>query len=43
MKIEIYSEENRIFLIKEVLAQRNRGKMGIKKYRGDHHEFREFG
>jgi hypothetical protein len=31
-----------VFLIKEFLAQANRGKMGIKNYRSDHHEFRDF-
>jgi hypothetical protein len=29
-------------LIKEFLAQRGKGKMGIKNYRSDHHEFRDF-
>jgi hypothetical protein len=30
-------------LIKEFLIQRGRGKNRIKNYRGDHHEFRDFG
>jgi hypothetical protein len=38
----IYSEENRVFLIREFLAQGDRGKMESKKYRSVHHEFREF-
>jgi hypothetical protein len=29
-------------LIKEFLAQRDRGKIGIKNYWSDHHEFRIF-
>jgi hypothetical protein len=29
-------------LIKEFLIQRRRGKNGIKNYRDDYHEFREF-
>jgi hypothetical protein len=30
-------------LTKEFLIQRDRGKNGIKNYRGDHHDFRDFG
>jgi hypothetical protein len=29
-------------MIKEFLIQRDRGKNGIKNYRDDHHEFRDF-
>jgi hypothetical protein len=29
-------------MIKEFLIQRDKGKMGIKNYKGDHHDFRDF-
>jgi hypothetical protein len=29
-------------VIREFLAQANMGKVGIKKYKDDHHEFRDF-
>jgi hypothetical protein len=29
-------------MIREFLTQANRGKIGIKKYRDDYHEFRDF-
>jgi hypothetical protein len=29
-------------VIREFLTQANRGKNGIKNYRDDHHEFRDF-
>jgi hypothetical protein len=35
-------EETGFFLTKEFLIQRGRGKNGIKNYRDDHHEFRDF-
>jgi hypothetical protein len=31
-----------VFLTKEFLIQRDKGKNGIKNYRDDHHEFRDF-
>jgi hypothetical protein len=31
-----------IFLTKEFLAQINKGKIEIKNYKGDHHEFWNF-
>jgi hypothetical protein len=31
-----------VFLTKDFLIQRGRGKNGIKNYKGDHHEFRDF-
>jgi hypothetical protein len=31
-----------VSLTKEFLIQRDKGKNGIKNYRGDHHEFRDF-
>jgi hypothetical protein len=31
-----------VFLTKKLLAQRDRGKIGIKDYRNDHHELRDF-
>jgi hypothetical protein len=37
-----YSAEIRVFLIKEFLTQGGRGKNGIKNYKSDHHEFRDF-
>jgi hypothetical protein len=36
-------KENMVFLTKYFLSQEDRGKMRIKNYRGDHHEFRDFG
>jgi hypothetical protein len=31
-----------VFLANKFLIQGSRGKDGIKKYRSDHHEFRDF-
>jgi hypothetical protein len=42
LKVEINSKENRVFLTKKFLAQRDRGKIRIKNYRDDHHEFWDF-
>jgi hypothetical protein len=43
LKSGINSEgRNRVFLTKEFLIQRGRSKNGIKNYRDDHHEFRDF-
>jgi hypothetical protein len=41
-KSGINSEKNRVFLIKEFLTQGDMGKIGIKNYMSDHHEFRDF-
>jgi hypothetical protein len=39
---DLFKEENRVFLTNKFLIQGGRGKSGIKNYRGDHHEFRDF-
>jgi hypothetical protein len=39
---DLFREENRVFLANEFLMQRDKGKSGIKNYRSDHHEFRDF-
>jgi hypothetical protein len=41
-KWRFYPKGNRVFLANEFLMQGDRGKSGIKNYRGDHHEFRDF-
>jgi hypothetical protein len=41
-KLGFIQKENRVFLTNKFLIQGDRGKMGIKKYTDDHHEFREF-
>jgi hypothetical protein len=38
----LIQRKNRVFLTKKFLIQRGRDKNGIKNYRGDHHEFRDF-
>jgi hypothetical protein len=43
LKSEINLErKNRVFLKNEFLMQGGRSKNGIKNYRSDHHEFRDF-
>jgi hypothetical protein len=39
---DLFKEEHRVFLTNEFLIQGGRGKSGIKNYKGDHHEFRDF-
>jgi hypothetical protein len=41
MKI-LSKKGNRAFLTIKILMQGVRGKSGIKNYRSDHHEFRDF-
>jgi hypothetical protein len=38
----LIEKRNMIFLTKEFLTQGDRGKNEIKKYKNDHHEFRDF-
>jgi hypothetical protein len=39
---DLFREENRVFLENKFLTQGVKSKSGIKNYRSDHHEFRDF-
>jgi hypothetical protein len=39
---DYFRDENKVFLTKEFLTLRCRGKIGIRNYKSDHHEFRDF-